>query len=603
MTATMQWLLSRTGPSCRMTAQTRMRLFRNSRLAVAAIMLGAFPLMSVISSETPAVIVALLLLGVLPAVTALDMRRAALLDRAVLISLVITGAVLTAGVLRGLSGIAALTVIGLAIVEAFIVGRRSIRKPFISIALVACAMISMAMLHAQAALKVSGENLWSTALIVVCMAVSTSMIACAMMEALSSERAARKQQQIEHFDHACVASETIVTLDSSGAVLRASANAERILGLSTQALMGRGLAELVLVADRPAFLTALSDAAHAEAFHATPYRKLRFRMRSSALAGSPSYRWVEAIVSQSATAPGRAIAALRDISKLVMEEQMLAAAADEAEAAKSARSAFLATINHELRTPLNAIIGFSDILANPKTMPTDAMRMQEYAGLINGAGRDLLRMVCMMIDITRLDSDVYEFDAEIQDLNTLVETSVEAFSQEPEARDSTFSVSLPKEMIEAEVDARAINHVLQQLLSNAIKFGGAKNAVKITLKAGAGHTSITVSDRGQGIPKDKLALLGRHFIKLDERMSRDQGGIGLGLSLARGLMALHAGSISIESHMGKGTTVTLSLPHPGTAQSGITMAAANNIHQLNAPVQSPELLTARMQTLRDRRIA
>jgi two-component system, cell cycle sensor histidine kinase DivJ len=273
------------------------------------------------------------------------------------------------------------------------------------------------------------------------------------------------------------------------------------------------------------------------------------------------------------------MATLRDISQQVAEEERLSIIAADAETARSARAAFLSTVNHELRTPLNAIIGFSDILANPATTPQNADRAREYATIINGAGQDLLRMVTAMIDITRLDSGVYDFEAEPADLCSVVEAAVDAFRQEPDGKNTAIKITrtTSTDSLDAPLDQRAFRTVLGQILSNAAKFGGSA-PISVAIGGDAEHLTVKVSDRGPGIPAEQLAALGRHFERLDESLSRDRNGIGLGLSLARGLMGLHNGRMAIESKPGKGTTVTLSLP-----RTGAKPATATNIHALVLP--------------------
>jgi signal transduction histidine kinase len=145
------------------------------------------------------------------------------------------------------------------------------------------------------------------------------------------------------------------------------------------------------------------------------------------------------------------------------------------------------------------------------------------------------------------------------------------------------------EALEAAVDQRALRQTLNQLLSNACKFGGAAGPVCIRLATDGEWITIAVTDRGPGIPRDKLDQLGRHFARADEGLSRERGGIGLGLSLASGLMALHGGTVGIASQPGQGTTITLSLP-----RCGVTRVAASNIHALArpTPAMSPENVNA-----------
>ncbi len=564
-----------------LTPQSRVRLFRRCRLMSAVAILAVFPPMAMLSGEPVAAIAALFLFGILPACIALDVRRPGALDRAVLMSLTVSGALLLGGVLRGIPPISALALLSICLIEGFIVGTRSIRIKAAAITgIAAVAMIAAPFLHPQIAIDMlsGGSMPWTTITIAVLTVANVTVLASEMLHGVARERLIAQEQRIQSREVETVVSETVVATNASGAVLRVSDNAERVLGLPAEALKARGLSELVLVADRPLLLSALCDCAQGG-----PARKLRLRLRTSASNQAPRYRWIEAAVSPSVAGGETATATLRDISEQVAEEERLLAAAAEAEAAKAARSAFLSTVNHELRTPLNAIIGFSDILANPATMPPNAERSREYATIINGAGQDLLRMVSAMIDVTRLDAGIYEFDAEVTSLFPLVESAVDAFRQDLQAKqDRPLKVTLTAtdETLQATVDHRALRSVLTELLSNAAKFGGSAGAVGVDLSSNDDALLIKITDRGPGIPEAKLAALGQQFGRLDESLSREHGGIGLGLSLVRGLVGLHHGSVRFESKLGKGTTVTIALPRPGSVPVPVQ---PSNIHPLIQP--------------------
>jgi two-component system, cell cycle sensor histidine kinase DivJ len=573
------WLDLSLGATGGLKQDERLRLFRDCRLAAAAVMLAVFPAIALAASEPMAVLAAMLLFGILPAAIALDVRRSGNLDRAVLMALAATGAVLLGGVLRGLPAASAMALLSVGCIEAFVVGGKAIRKSaLVMTGMAAAAMIGLPLLRPEDL----GHQMmpWATGTIAVALVVNVLMLARGMLMSVARERSAAREQRIQAREVETMVSETVIAADRSGAVIRISDNAERVLGLPAEALKARGLAEMVLVADRPQFLTALCDCALGG-----PHRTFRVRLRESAAGQAPRYRWVEVKASPSVTGDGSAMATLRDISLLVAEEERLAIVAAEAEAAKSARAAFLTTVNHELRTPLNSIVGFSEILANPAAPPASPERVREYAAIVNKAGQDLLRMVTSMIDITRIDSGVYDFEAEPADVKPLVESAVEAFRQESEAMNARFECHAPAEALEAAVDQRALRHILLQLLSNAAKFGGAAGPVAVRMATDGEWVTIAVTDRGPGIPKDKLEQLGRHFARADEGLSRERGGIGLGLSLASGLMALHGGMVGIESRPGNGTTITLSLP-----RCGATRIAASNIHALArpTPVSPPE---------------
>jgi two-component system, cell cycle sensor histidine kinase DivJ len=533
-----------------LSAHARLRLFRDSRLVATALILALFPALALGSSEPWAVTAALVLFAAMPVVIALEVRRVAKLDRAVFMSLMCMVATLAGGVLKGMPGTAAALLLAVAVMEAIIVSSARNRRKISIFGVISCfVLMALEMVHAPEA-AVPGDT---SALLAAGLALlNVLMLVRGLGEAVEIEKNHTREQRIIGNEIGDIVSETVVASDAHGNVMRVSRNCERLLGLAPSALLGKGLLELVLVSDRPAFLSAVAHVSGGAPVVA------RLRLRHAADNARPSYRWVEMVVRPSSGTALATVATLRDVDALVAEQERLSRAAASAETAKQAQSAFLSTVNHELRTPLNAIIGFSDVLAHPATMPSDPERVADYARIIRGAGHDLLRMVTSMIDITRLDSGVYEFEPEVQDVQALVAAAVEAFAQEPQSTGVRFSATHIGEPPHIPVDPRVLRGILQQLLSNAVKFGG--GSVDVTSSLSHGQIEISVTDQGAGFAADKLERIGRTFARLDESLSRDRGGLGLGLSLASALASLHGGSLRITSEKGAGTTATFCLP-------------------------------------------
>src|SRR6185436_2696787 len=189
----------------------------------------------------------------------------------------------------------------------------------------------------------------------------------------------------------------------NGTVRFASPAAEPLFGVPPKALLGHGLFDRVHVADRPAYLTALANAA-TQAIDSS----VEFRIRRE----SPdqpdarvSFIWVEmrcrALDRQAGDkdAECEVVAVIRDVTDRKMQEQSVEEARQDAERANAAKSRFLATMSHELRTPLNAIIGFSEMLTNEEMMQLDAARRREYASLIGESGHHLLSVVNGILDM------------------------------------------------------------------------------------------------------------------------------------------------------------------------------------------------------------
>ena len=542
----------------------RLRLFRDSRLATAAVGLVAFPALAV--TEPWQITAALVLCGLLPAAVALDCRRPEGLERAASMALLASAAVLAGATLVGLPVALALAFIAVQAMEAQVVGGSLAR----SFAIAGCTLIALCAAGMAASAAATHAMPAAVASILVMLTVNAGMLVRGLVLSQGEQDRIAAGIRIRTSEIEAVMAETIIAADQTGAVVRVSDNAARVLGLPGDALSGRGLTETVLVADRPGLLTALRACAHGE-----PARKIRVRMRTALDGAHPRFRSVEFSIM-----PGSdrvALASIRDVSDMVAAEEAHARLVSDSESASRARAAFLTTVNHELRTPLNAIIGFSDIIANPATTPGSPERLREYARLINGGGQDLLRIVTAMIDITRLDSGVYDFEAEPADLCATVEATVESFLQEPEYAGAIIELAAT-EPVDALIDQRAFRAVMQQILSNAVKFGGS-DAIAVTTGTDGRWATVTVSDRGPGLDPEKLSQIGRNFARTDEALTREHGGIGLGLALAGGLMTLHGGEIRISSTLGKGTSVTLCLQ-----PAAVTMT---NVHTLPDRSQRP----------------
>jgi cell cycle sensor histidine kinase DivJ len=543
-------------PAPYMPAAARLRLFRESRIVSGAVMLGLFPLLAFASHESAAVIGALVLAALLPAVVAIECRRPALIDRAAAFHVLITAAVATGASMRGLPAVAALLLLTLAAIEALIVARGSGRLRSLAAFAAGTAGILTAAGLSDPAAHAPGVGMAGSLTVAVLAVAGAGVLIHGLARMLRHEIANARHDRLLSSEIEAVVSETVLALDKSGVVSRVSVNAPRVLGLPQSALLGRGLVDLALVADRPVLLTACADALDFVA-----PRKTRFRLRANLDDTRPCYRWAELSLQASAI-PGVIIGSLRDVSADVAEEERANASAAEAEAAKAARSAFLATVSHELRTPLNAIIGFSDILANPATTPVDADRTRDYARMVNAAGQDLMRMVSAMLDLTRMQAGIYDFRKEERDVASLVDAVLEAFRQEPEGRREAFAFRAETRMMTAEVDPKALRSALFELFSNAAKFGRGRG-VDVSVVDGGPGVAIVVRDRGVGILEEQLKLLGRHFARLDEGLGRETSGIGLGLALVHGIMRLHGGRVSIASRPDEGTAVTL---HLGSAE-------------------------------------
>ena len=231
----------------------------------------------------------------------------------------------------------------------------------------------------------------------------------------------------------------------------------------------------------------------------------------------------------------------------------------QASAADQAKANFLANMSHELRTPLNAIIGFSEMMK--LDMAQTRERNPEYAGYIYDAGISLLQLITEILDLAWVRSDEFSLEEELVPIGDVIEAALEAVR--PLAEEKSIPVAREGETPTAlvAVDPVRLKQVLLNILSNAIKYTPAGGRVTIdTRRDAAGNLSIRISDSGIGISPAQLRRVLEPFEPIESPLTRQIDGVGLGLPIAKALMALHGGELTIDSAPGRGTAVELRLP-------------------------------------------
>jgi cell cycle sensor histidine kinase DivJ len=352
-----------------------------------------------------------------------------------------------------------------------------------------------------------------------------------------------------------------------GGVLFMSPAGEALFGARLAGLHGHGLFDRVHVADRPAYLTALGDtAALAES------RSAEFRVRRDGTDahGHPAmeFVWIEMRcrpLEQAGADAGEAgrrevVAVLRDVTRRKQKQQELEDAHAEAERANAAKSRFLATMSHELRTPLNAIIGFSEMLKREAALMLDAKRRNEYAGLINDSGNHLLSVVNGILDMSKIETDNFEITPEPFNPGHVIASCCDILALRAREAGVALERLVPGDLPEIVADKRALNQIMFNLLSNAIRFTDRGGKVLVSARAEAGNITFVVEDSGVGISDEDLARVGEPYFQAGASYDRRHGGTGLGLSIVKGLVRLHGGEFSIRSRLGEGTRITIGLP-------------------------------------------
>jgi signal transduction histidine kinase len=244
-------------------------------------------------------------------------------------------------------------------------------------------------------------------------------------------------------------------------------------------------------------------------------------------------------------------------------------ARDAAERANRMKSMFLATMSHELRTPLNAIIGFSELIHSQIYGPHKDPRYVEYAGLIQNAGRHLLSLINDILDMSKIEAGKFELHRESFDVRSVVHDCIDLMSARADQAHVVLADDLPTAALQVDADQRAIKQILLNLLSNAIKFTPEGGRVTVGAKPEGANIVLKVSDTGVGIAADQLSRLGNPFVQVRSSAGSTHEGTGLGLALVRALAEIHHGNLKLESRLGHGTTVSVTIP-AGEPRAAIT---------------------------------
>ncbi|NQU75708.1 MAG: HAMP domain-containing protein [Planctomycetes bacterium] len=232
------------------------------------------------------------------------------------------------------------------------------------------------------------------------------------------------------------------------------------------------------------------------------------------------------------------------------------------------KSEFLTNVSHELRTPLNSIIGFADLL---EEMGDD--RVKRYAGNILTPARMLLRIINDLLDLARIEAGKVKLTVTQVSIADVCETLVSLVTPQAQKKNLNLTLSLGENLPIIETDAGKVQQILYNLLSNAIKFTPAGGDVSLSANINQrDHTiAVCVADTGPGISEANQAHIFEQFYQADPSVTREHGGAGLGLTIAKDLAGLLGGRLTLQSESGKGAAFTLLLPHQLPEKQNLTV--------------------------------
>ncbi len=233
---------------------------------------------------------------------------------------------------------------------------------------------------------------------------------------------------------------------------------------------------------------------------------------------------------------------------------------DQAEEANRVKGEFLASVSHELRTPLNAILGFSEAMAEETFGPIENVKYKEYTKYIYTSGQYLLSLINDVLDLSALESKHQKRTETVIPLKELIEEAVEIIKGYPEGDHKRYTIRVSDKIFLLAED-RSIRQILLNILSNAVKFTGDNGHIEIFARQNAEQDlRLVIEDNGIGVPKDKIKTLFQPFVQLENVMTKEHKGSGLGLVLVKKLMESYGGSVQMVSQEGVGTKMILIFP-------------------------------------------
>lgn len=250
------------------------------------------------------------------------------------------------------------------------------------------------------------------------------------------------------------------------------------------------------------------------------------------------------------------------------------------------KSTFVSNASHELRTPLASIKMLAELMEMQlpgQSAASDEFKKRSgnYLGIIRRECGRLGRLIENVLDFSKIERGVKQYNFEYEDPSAILQIAVNSIRPHAEEQGFTLDLEIAEPLPELRMDADAISQVMLNLLNNAMKYSGEVKEIRVRAYQQSEQLVVEVSDRGIGIAARELAKIFDDFYRADQRLnSQNQGGMGLGLTLARQIVRAHDGEISVRSEVGKGSTFTFTLPLPETEtpEAPLNGAAPDALH-------------------------
>ncbi|SDP04682.1 PAS domain-containing sensor histidine kinase [Phyllobacterium sp. OV277] len=403
-----------------------------------------------------------------------------------------------------------------------------------------------------------GGNVTLTAVsLLASLGYGASLLVRAASALVARGHAARRDDRVADLENAIEG--VVIGLGRDGMINSLSCKAQEHFGMARSLLIGTTLLDRVHISDRVHFLSFLSDLRGGVAGAST-----EVKLRCVAASAAHTVRFATYRLSAVPHSQGDGfVVVASDISGAVADRFALDSARTQVETAEITKGRFLASVSHELRTPLNSIIGFSDVLLQEICGKLPDARQREYVELVHQSGTHLLSVVNAILDVSKIEAGTYPIMAESFAFKDAVTMVHDMMAHQASQKNVTLCDRVGRHIGAVVADQRAIQQVLINLVSNAVKF--TESGGVVTLDAGIHDDMLafSVSDTGIGIAEADLQTLGQPFRQVQNDYTRKHEGTGLGLATVQGLIGLHGGQMDIRSRPGQGTVVNVLIPLAG----------------------------------------
>jgi two-component system phosphate regulon sensor histidine kinase PhoR len=231
----------------------------------------------------------------------------------------------------------------------------------------------------------------------------------------------------------------------------------------------------------------------------------------------------------------------------------------EVAAAEQMRVDFVANASHELRTPLSTLIGYTETLRE-QADEIDPDTRERFLSVVHDEARRMQRVVEDLISLSRIEAEKLLTPTEAIDLPPLIGQALTGARRMAEERSSELVSRIDSDLRRIAADRGQILQLLDNLITNALRYGEPGTPVTVTARAEGPMVRLSVADEGEGIAPEHIARVTERFYRVDTSRSRSLGGTGLGLSIVKHIVERHRGRLSIESELGRGTTIHVLIP-------------------------------------------